>query len=456
MRPASDPSAVPTSGFRALSTVDSATAQEILRRFRALPAARLALLRSAAGIAPGAGCDLYWVGGGVRDLWFEASELDIDLVVDGEIEPFASRLAGALDGELRLHPQFLTAEIAAPGGVRIDLARARTEIYPAPASLPVVAPGTIESDLARRDFTINCLAIPLAPGFGERLIDPCDGLADLAARRLRALHPDSFRDDPTRILRGLEFAARFGFELDPATLAEAEAARASGCLARLSPARLGEALRRALGRPASASRVLRRLHELRLLEAIDGSLVQAGGAEDRFDAALRQRDERLPVVGEGRPRREAGTFRLALLCLVFDLPADDRRRLSLRLALQGDEQRLVAVGPDRVREALSRLAGEVRPSSVHALLGGWSAEELAVLAALDDGACSWVRREWGELRSVRLEIGGRDLIAAGLAAGPALGRALELTLKAKLDGRIGAEGELAFALRAGRGAAEGT
>ena len=71
----------------------------------------------------------------------------------------------------------------------------------------------------RRDFTINCLAIPLAPGFGERLIDPCDGLRDLAPEALRTLHRDSFRDDPTRILRGLEFAARFGFELAPETLA---------------------------------------------------------------------------------------------------------------------------------------------------------------------------------------------------------------------------------------------
>lgn len=145
MRPVSDSSAVPTSGPRALSTADSATAQEILRRFRALPAARLALLRTAAELAPGDGCDLYWVGGGVRDLWLGASELDIDLVVDGEIEPFASCLAKALGGEVRRHPHFMTAEIAAPGNVRIDLARARTESYPAPASLPVVAPGTISA-----------------------------------------------------------------------------------------------------------------------------------------------------------------------------------------------------------------------------------------------------------------------------------------------------------------------
>ncbi|MDQ1346777.1 MAG: hypothetical protein QG573_146 [Acidobacteriota bacterium] len=457
MRPVSDSSAVPTSGSRAHSTADSATAQEILRRFRGLPAARLALLRTAAELAPGAGCDLYWVGGGVRDLWLGASELDIDLVVDGEIEPFASRLAEALGGELRQHPHFMTAEIAAPGNVRIDLARARTESYPAPASLPVVAPGTIERDLERRDFTLNCLAIPLAPGFGERLIDPCDGLADLAARRLRALHPASFRDDPTRILRGLELAARFAFELAPTTLAEIEAARASGWLERLSPARLGEALRRALGRPASASRVLRRLSELRLLEAIDRQLAPFGGAADRFDTALRQSNERLSAVGlaDACPGRAVAPFRLALLCLAFDLPADDRGRLSLRLALQGDERRLVACGPDRVREALSRLSREIQPSGVHALLGACSDEELAVLATLDDTACSWVRREWGELRSVRLEIGGHDLIAAGLAAGPALGRALELTLEAKLDGRIGAEGELAFALRIGREAAAG-
>jgi tRNA nucleotidyltransferase (CCA-adding enzyme) len=455
MRPASLPPADPSSRPRALSTVDGVTSQEILRRFRALPAPRLALLRIAAEIAPAAGCDLYWVGGGVRDLWLGTSELDIDLVVDGELDPFASRFAAALGGELRLHLQFLTAEIATPEGPRIDLARARTEAYPSPASLPVVAPGAIETDLERRDFTINCLAIALAPGFGERLIDPCNGLADLAEQRLRTLHPDSFRDDPTRILRGLELAARFGFELAATTLAEVEAARAGGWMARLSPARLGEAMRRALGRPASAAGVLRRLRELRLLEAVDCSLVQIGDAEERFDAALRQWGERFPAVGEDGSERGQGTFRLALLCLAFDLAAEDRRRLSSRLALQGADRELVALGPDRVREAALRLAGEVRPSTVHALLRGWSEEELAVLAAQGGGARSWVRRECSELRSVRLEIGGRDLLAAGLAAGPALGRALELTLKAKLDGRIGAGGELAFALRSVRGAGEG-
>ena len=73
----------------------------------------------------------------------------------------------------------------------------------------------IEVDLSRRDFTINALALRLPD---MELIDPFDGLGDLAAGRLRTpLDPEvSFGDDPLRMLRAARFAARFSLEPDPA------------------------------------------------------------------------------------------------------------------------------------------------------------------------------------------------------------------------------------------------
>jgi hypothetical protein len=248
MRPTYETRIAPVSDPSALASGDSAAAREIVRRFHRLPEERVALLRQCATVAVGAGCDLYWVGGGVRDLWLGTSELDVDLLVDGEIATFAAQLAAAFGSDLRSHPEFLTAELQAPGGFRVDLAQVRTERYAAPAALPQVAPGTLASDFARRDFTINCLAIPLAPTFGDRLLDSCGGVADLERRRLRVLHPASFRDDPTRILRGLEFEARFDFELEAETRRQIERTIAEGTVALLSPARLREALSRALAR----------------------------------------------------------------------------------------------------------------------------------------------------------------------------------------------------------------
>lgn len=400
-------------------------------------------MRQAAEVALACDCALYWVGGGVRDLWLGTSEPDLDLVVDGDLVRYARELAGRFRTGFRSHPEFLTAELLAPGGDRVDLVQARSERYAAPATLPIVAPGTLATDFARRDFTINCLSIALAPDFGERLIDACGGLEDLAHRRLRTLHAASFRDDPTRILRGLEFEARFGFELAPEARTAAEQAIAGGVLTLLSAGRLGDAFRRALRRAAGAPQVLRRMHELALLAAIEPGLGRAAGAAAELDAALPE------AVGE-----QPGTaFRLALLCLALELDAGERQRLARRLALTAAERVLVTGGPERVRAAITALAAESRPSLVHRQLGALADEELAVVAASGGKARSWVRRERSELRALRLRIHGGDLIAAGEPPGPALGRALELTLAARLDGRIGAEDELAFALGAARLAA---
>ncbi len=440
MRPASDP-------LSALPAFPD-TGREILRRFRALPEDRLALFRSAAAAAATTGCELYWVGGGVRDLWLGKSELDVDLVFEGELMPFATELAARLGGRLRSHPQFMTAEFELESGIRVDLARSRSESYPRPASLPVVEPGPLAGDLERRDFTINCLAIPLAPSFGDRLIDPCHGLADLLQGRLRILHGDSFRDDPTRLFRALEFEARFGFELSPETQTAADAAVASGVVALLSPARLRAALKRALGRAATAPRVLRRLQELHLLAAIDQGLDSSDHVRSRLEAALSERSESCGIAGGVRP---VETFRLALLCLAFDLESAERERLARRLDLSAADFALVTLGPERSREALSGLATSSPPSAVHDLLGPLDEEELAVVASASVEARAWVRRERFEMRSLSLAIGGRDLMAAGVAAGPEIGRALDLTLRARLDGRVGIAEELAFALLAAGG-----
>jgi tRNA nucleotidyltransferase (CCA-adding enzyme) len=74
-------------------------------------------------------------------------------------------------------------------------------------------------------------------------------------------------------------------------------------------------------------------------------------------------------------------------------------------------------------------------------------EALAVAGAL--GAAEPVRWWLDELRAVRLEIDGRDVLAAGVPEGPAVGRALDAALAAKLDGEAaGRDAELAVALRA--------
>ena len=84
--------------------------------------------------------------------------------------------------------------------------------------------GSIEEDLARRDFTVDALALPISDWdeetpdlLAERVIDPFHGKADLARKRIRAVGPSVFRDDPIRLLRSVRLAALLGFRLDPET-----------------------------------------------------------------------------------------------------------------------------------------------------------------------------------------------------------------------------------------------
>ena len=106
---------------------------------------------------------------------------------------------------------------------------------------------TIEQDLARRDLTINALARD-ADG---RLIDPCNGQADIRSKTLRRVS-DAFAEDPVRILRAARFSARFrklGFRIDGETLRTMRRMVVAGEADALVPDRVWKETERALGGP---------------------------------------------------------------------------------------------------------------------------------------------------------------------------------------------------------------
>ena len=145
---------------------------------------------------------------------------DLDLVVErGSAEALGRALQDVLGGRLVSHADFGTSTLELESGLLVDIAGAREEFYVHPGALPQVSPGTLRKDLARRDFTVNALALRLVPE-PAALIDPYDGVKDLEARVLRALHPLSFVEDPTRILRGARLGGRLGFSFHTETTLE--------------------------------------------------------------------------------------------------------------------------------------------------------------------------------------------------------------------------------------------
>jgi len=154
--------------------------------------------------------NLYYVGGVVRDEFLNKNSIDIDYCYEGDAIEFAKNL-----NVIKENPDFGTVRVLYEGK-EIDIASTRTETYPKKGHLPEVNKigCSLKEDLKRRDFTINAMAKRTTDG---ELIDYFNGKQDLDNKILRILHDKSFIDDPTRIIRGLKFSVRFGFNLDKKT-----------------------------------------------------------------------------------------------------------------------------------------------------------------------------------------------------------------------------------------------
>lgn len=392
-----------------------------LARVRALPAAAPLLGRLADGAS------VYLVGGAVRDLLLGGTPVDLDLVVDGDPDALARSLGGTLTG----HDRFGTARVTLDGHT-YDIARSRRETYAQPGALPDVEPAPLAEDLLRRDFTVNAIAVALAGEVPGELNAAPQALEDLDARHLRVLHDRSFIDDPTRLLRLARYAARLGFAVEPHTRELASAAIKSGALETVSGSRAGAELR-LLAREHDPVAGLLELRDL----GLDRALHHGFGLEDE---ALARRALALSPA-DARPDR------LALALAARGVPAAELPGLLDSLAFEAEDRDTIVASAIGAEELARALAAAQAPSAIAAAVGAGPPELVALAGALGPERQA---REWLEhLRHVRLSIDGRDLLAAGVPEGPAVGRGLRAALAAKLDRRAsGRDEELAEALNA--------
>ena len=287
----------------------------------------------------------------------------------------------------------------------------------------------VREDLARRDFTINAMAYNEAEG----LVDPFGGQKDLQNGLLRAVgEPQQrFTEDALRILRLYRFAARFGFALDAAT------ARAARQLAPhldcISAERIQEELAKLLTAPQPGAYLEPAVLAVVLPELTPAALEAAKPVLDACPAG----EENLPVrwaallrsLGESATRRVLKRLRCSNACI------EETAVLVRETAGEGvcEEKASAHPGDIHIRQLLGRygLCTVERLCALCAALHPQNAPDCALVAQRArqleaDGVCC---------RVSQLAVNGRDLMAAGIPAGPALRRVLE----ALLDGVIRAE-----------------
>ena len=277
----------------------------------------------------------------------------------------------------------------------------------------------VREDLARRDFTINAMAYNAKEG----LIDPFGGQADLQSGILRAVGVprQRFTEDALRILRLYRFAARFGFAIDPPTAQAAQELCAH--LDCVSVERIEEELAKLLSAPAPAAYLDEKILGVVLPELSPEALAAAKPVVDACPAGERALPVRLAALllslGEDGTRRTLRRLRCSNACI-------EETAVLVREAVPGV--------PVSLNIYARRLLGKYNLCTVQRIAALGTAlqpERAADFAALSelaeqldaDGVCC---------RVSQLAVNGRDLMAAGVPAGPGIRKVLE----ALLDGVI--------------------
>ena len=387
-----------------------------------LPAELVTFIQRAGEIAASQGQELYLVGGVIRDLLLGQTNLDIDLVVEGNAIELAQYLAEIYQGKITTHPRFNTAKLQW-NKWNIDLATARSETYVQPGALPRVKPSSITNDLFRRDFTINAMAIYLNPSRYGELLDPYGGKDDLEHKLIRVLHEKSFTDDATRIWRGLRYEQRINFQLESTTLQLLK--RDIPMLDTISADRIRYEIECIL-RERYPEKVIRRADELKVLPKLHPALKGNGWLAEKFEQARQLNSPDLPPVG------------LYLALLAYPLTDEENEGLISRLRLPKSITQTIRDAISLKTKLQSLANPELPPSSIYYLLHGYSSPAIIVNSLACDlpAARRHIHLFLNKLRYIKPALTGEDLKRMGITPGPDIRLILRQIHEASLDGKI--------------------
>ena len=326
--------------------------------------------------------DTFIVGGSVRDSFLNNSIKDIDLVAEIPLQTMKDALKNL--GKVDIVGESFSVLIFKPIGFvgepfEIATPRMDRKIGEGHKGFEVITEGVdIITDLKRRDFTINSIAVNIKTG---ELLDPFNGLDDLKNKIIRATDVNAFVEDPLRILRGIQFASRFGFTIDEDTFNLMKSN--SDLIVEISGERIFDEFIKIINKDGDTQIALNLIHDTRTDVALFGrkmdtlnkgfekldkvSFFYTLGILGKQEPAMFVRDR---LKGDGNLVKAVQTLEqifslLPKLCLLPDSLGDEELRFMLFKAINKSKDiSEVNIFPDEINEIISLMESKLIPSSM--------------------------------------------------------------------------------------------
>ncbi len=393
------------------------------------------------------GVQAYVIGGITRDMLLSQRRRleiqDVDITIEGD----AIQVAEAIVRDsknlelLNVFPPFGTAKLRYKGGIEMDFASTRQEVYRGCGALPeIVASGVpLQTDILRRDFTVNTLALSVSEA--GQVLDCVSGLQDIETQTIRLLKVASFFEDPSRALRTLVYASRLHFSISPETqyllaqfLVQIPTAYKGG------GERIHNELYKLFSLPETPAkrRGIQFFMEKGVYQVLDSTLnspPEPPISLETLSGKIVQLQNHFSAWWSPQL-----TYEIYLSWFFLGLPADQADHVMHRLGLNRTEMEIVEKGFQILCEnvvcPLQGTEKAVRIYEVFHPLPLATACLGILLSPNITGPLEALAHYQSQLACVKLEVSGEDVIQLGLPQGAPVGQALKALLHAKLQGEV--------------------
>jgi tRNA nucleotidyltransferase/poly(A) polymerase len=382
-----------------------------------------------------AGVNVFLTGGALRDMLAGFPILDLDFTVEGSGLKLAKSIAAKSGAEILEEDETRKgAKLRFPSGVLATISMARQEKFSKPGSKPHVQAATIHEDLRGRDFTVNAIALSLNAASRGLLLDPNNGVGDIAQKELRTVTNFTLYDDPIRLLRLQRFKVRLGFTIAERTLAQYANAREAGLEQRITPQALLEELRH-ISNAQNIADLVKVLEDEKLLPLFSTNL---SGPHLNMPGLLKlqKAKQMIPQGGDFR----LNNFGLFLNVLTEKLSAAEKAELTKSLAMDDTvvEQWQKLESRSKKLEKELKSAKLQKPSHLYQVLSKAPGDQVLflLLRSPERLVQDRIRNYLQKYLPMAQEVGDADVLATGVQPNtPKFEKAKAEIIATRLDAR---------------------